>query len=108
MCFCDPICLATGRLSLGVGLLGEGVTVTRTSDGCLWSSITHTDTHEGPFSWMQSLDNHWPMSTQVSRLSPLAIPARNPPAKASPAPLVSEIWELSMAWTGNCLTSSSP
>jgi hypothetical protein len=43
------------------------------------------------------------MSTERSRDSPLATPAKKPAAKASPAPVVSAISDLLIAWTGNDL-----
>lgn len=57
---------------------------------------------------MLSLASHWPMSTDFSRGLPSTRPARKPPAKASPAPLVSLICSLAIAWTGTSLISASP
>ena len=57
---------------------------------------------------MLNLASHWPISMAVSSGLPCTIPATKPPAKASPAPLVSLIWDSLMAWTGNSLTSTAP
>ena len=57
---------------------------------------------------MLNLASHWPMSMAVSSDLPCTMPATKPPAKASPAPLVSLICSSPMAWTGTSLISASP